>query len=503
MIRFRFPGLAEGSLGSKPVKTLPTGPTATRDGLFPGAVYLGTTRNDLAFRVFELSDSHGTIARMRAPTALIGSMAEALGPVRRAARRAADLWPLTPLGMALAVVASVALVSFGFRKLDLVLLVLGYGGAGLLAVSTVLVVSSASVLWFRLRPASFRWSTSTFETGAYLHTGFSLPSFWWLPLVQLRWTWVSPEAVDAQHVSQGGRLRERVMLSQRGIYRSVLRRIVVQDAFGLARIAFRYRQPGPIEVLPHLGGIRRLPVLASLTGGEDYPHPMGLEDGDRVELRRYVHGDSARFIHWKVFGRTRKLMVRTPERALSRARRTVAYLVAGAHDEAAAAAARAAIEEEALGVDWQFGADGSPEATSDRSEALHKVMASSHSKMQSGSGMKRFLAEVDRRGPAALVVFAPPTVAGWLEEMRSMAMRRYGRVRVVIAVDAVHDLRTQSRWRKWLLAPAGSRGVERGDLERVGRALGQLRCEVVIIDRVSGRVLGDGMRVDSIRGMAA
>ena len=86
---------------------------------------------------------------------------------------------------------------------------------------------------------------------------------------------------------------------------------------------------GPIEVLPHLGGIRRLPVLTSLTGGEEFPHPMGLEDGDRVELRRYVPGDSARFIHWKVFGRTRKLMVRVPERALSRARRTVAYLVAG------------------------------------------------------------------------------------------------------------------------------------------------------------------------------
>ena len=61
----------------------------------------------------------------------------------------------------------------------------------------------------------------------------------------------------------------------------------------------------------------------------DHPvvgHGM-LEDGDRIELRRYVPGDSARFIHWKVFGRTRKLMVRVPERALSRARRTVGVLV--------------------------------------------------------------------------------------------------------------------------------------------------------------------------------
>ena len=427
----------------------------------------------------------------------------ALGRVQPLVRRAADLWPLTALGMALALVASVALLSFGFKKLDLVLLVVGYGGVGLLAIATLIVASSALGLWLRLRRASFRWLTSTFETGTPLPTGFSLPSLWWLPLVQVNWTWVSPHGDVADGASGGGQLREQVTLRQRGIFPSVVRRIVVQDAFGLSRIAFHHRQPGPVEVLPHLGGIRRLPVLSSLTGGDDYPHPMGLEAGDRVELRRYVQGDSARFIHWKVFGRTRKLMVRTPERALSRARRTVAYLVTGAHDEAAAAAARAAIEEEALGMDWRFAADGSPEATSDRSEALHKVMTSSRFAGQSGGGMKRFLAEVDPGGPASLVVFAPPVMGAWLDEMRSVASRRYGRVRVVIAVDAVHDPDGQSQLRRWFLAPVTASGVQRADLERVGRALGQLRCEVVIIDRVSGRVLGDGRHLDSARRRAA
>ena len=427
----------------------------------------------------------------------------ALGRVQPLLGRAADLWPLTALGMALALVASVALLSFGFKKLDLVLLVVGYGGVGLLVIATLIVASSALGLWLRLRRGSFRWLTSTFETGTPLPTGFSLPSLWWLPLVQVNWTWVSPDGDVADGVSGGRRFREQVTLRQRGIFSSVVRRIVVQDAFGLSRIAFHHRQPGPIEVLPHLGGIRRLPVLTSLTGGDDYPHPMGLEAGDRVELRRYVQGDSARFIHWKVFGRTRKLMVRTPERALSRARRTVAYLVTGEHDEAAAAAARAAIEEEALGVDWRFAADGSPEATSDRSEALHKVMTSSRFAGQNGGGMKRFLAEVDPGGPASLVVFAPPVMGAWLDEMRSVTSRRYGRVRVVIAVDAVHAPDDQSRWRRWLLAPVTASGVQRAELERVGRALGQLRCEVVIIDRVSGRVLGDGRHLDSARRRAA
>ena len=336
-----------------------------------------------------------------------------------------------------------------------------------------------------------------------LPTGFSLPSLWWLPLVQVRWTWVSPDVDAAAEVPERGRLTERVTLRHRGIYPSVTRRVILQDAFGLSRIAFLHEQAGPIEVLPHLGGIRRLPVLTSLTGGEEHPHPMGLEDGDRVELRRYVPGDSARFIHWKVFGRTRKLMVRTPERALSRARRTVAYLVAGEHDEAAAAAARAAIQEEVLGADWQFAADGAPEATADRSQALHKVMTSGRFKGPSGSGIKRFLAEVDPRGPAALVVFAPPTVGPWLDEMRSLANRRHGRVRVVIAVDAVHDSTAGSRWQRWILSPSRVGGVPRGSIERVGRALAQLRCEVVVIDRVSGRVLGDGRHLDAARRRAA
>ncbi|MFW2388276.1 MAG: DUF58 domain-containing protein [Polyangiales bacterium] len=451
----------------------------------------------------ELEQSRGTIASMTSPQAASPPNRRLPARALGAGRRLYEVWPLTALGMALAVVSAVALFGFGFKKLDLVLLVLGYGGAGLLLIATFFVVTSAFGLWWWLRRASLDWRASTFETGTEIQTGFQLPSLWWLPLVQLTWSWETPEADPGEPRRAAGRLAERVTIRQRGIFGSVTRKLVVQDAFGLARITFRQQQPGPIEVLPHLGGIRRLPVLTSLTGGEEQPHPMGLEDGDRVELRRYVPGDSARFIHWKVFGRTRKLMVRVPERALSRARRTVAYLVAGPHDEPAAAAARAAIEEEVLGTDWQFAADGSADATSDRSEALHKVMGSSTHNGPSGGGLVRFLAEVDQHGPAALVVFAPPTMGAWVDAMRVVSARRHGRVRVVIAVDAVHDAHAASRWRRFFLRPTTVSGVERGDLERVGRALGQLRCEVVVIDRVSGRVLGDGARLRTVRRQAA
>jgi hypothetical protein len=86
-------------------------------------------------------------------------------------------------------------------------------------------------------------------------------------------------------------------------------------------------------------------------------------------------------------------------------------------------------------------------------------------------------------------------MGSWLDEMRTLSMRRYGRVRVVIAVDAVHEPNEPSTWRRWLLTPTASVGAARAEIERVGRILSQLRCEVVIIDRVSGRVLGDGVRL--------
>jgi len=410
---------------------------------------------------------------------------------------------LTPLGVAVAIVAAVSLFGFGFGKLDLVLLVLGYGGVGLLAISTLIVVFTAAGVAWRIRGTKPPPATARLETGRPHPTGFALSALRWLPLVKVRWAWVAPPSAEVRPALENGLLAEWVTIRERGIFSSARRRVFVEDAFGLARVVVRHRQYRTLEVLPHVGGLRRLPVLTSLTGGDEIPHPMGIDDGDRTETRRYIAGDPARFIHWKAFSRTRKLMVRMPERSLSRARRTVAYLVAGLRDEAPAAAARAAIEEEALGTDWHFGADGSPEPTTDAAEAMHKVMTSARFSGPSGSGLRRFLAEVDRAGPAALVVFAPAWVGPWIAEVGALGRHRAGRVRVVVAIDAVGREAPKSKWRRWLLSPVADAGVTRTELESVGRMLGKLRCEVVVVDRISGRVLGDATRVSTWTQRAA
>jgi uncharacterized protein (DUF58 family) len=269
----------------------------------------------------------------------------------RAERRLSDWLPITPLGLSLALFAGTVLKLFAYPQMDLVLLVVGYGCLGLVGIAALLVTGGA----IRLKLVSRRYrgqGERTLETGRSLPTGLSLPSLALVPFVLVWWEWLAPKGASVALRTRGLRLEEDVHLEERGFVRGIERRIVVQDVFGLARIAIRHQDPARLTVLPNAGALKEMPVLVTLAGGDEMPHPMGVEDGDRVELRRYAPGDPARFIHWKVYARARKLVVRVPERALTRARRTIAYLVAGPGAEPGSGAGRVAVVSGKLGAQW-------------------------------------------------------------------------------------------------------------------------------------------------------
>ena len=73
--------------------------------------------------------SRVTIVRMKPSEALFKFADRIWRVVRPLGRRIVGIWPLTALGMALAAVALIALIVYGFEKLDLVLLVLGFSSA--------------------------------------------------------------------------------------------------------------------------------------------------------------------------------------------------------------------------------------------------------------------------------------------------------------------------------------------------------------------------------------
>ncbi len=435
--------------------------------------------------------------------------------LRRAMVRALDVFPWTPLGLWVGAGASLGLVYFAYAELDLVWLVLGYAALGLVGVSTLLVLLSALALLIvrRRHTRALSEGPQLFETGLARETGYALPSFVWVPWVRVRLGWVRPVGSAVSLVRRSFRNYESVAFGERGEHDRVVRRVVVEDVFGLSRLAFRFKETESFHVRPRLGALRRVPVLTSLAGGDDVPHPMGLEDGDRVDLRRYAPGDPARLIHWKAFARNRKLVVRIPERALTRSRRTVAYQIAGPEDDATAAAARVAVEQKAFGDEWIFGADGAPEGTQSVDEALTLITRSIRERERGGVDLAAFVRRAEQEGPAMLILFAPPRPGLWMEHVVALARCRAaprgrgtqtgagagpfggsGGLRVVIGVDGIDaakkpPARGVRRSLRWLMRDGDLRAVSASDLAAVHARLRVAHCDVVVFDRSTGRVL--------------
>ena len=438
----------------------------------------------------------------RAPNS--GRLSRWAGLARRGFRRLADVFPLTPLGVAACLGAAWALHDFAYAKLDLVLLVLGWAAVGMASLSLVAVV--VTTVWLEYKTRRVSVPALSMETGRATKTGVSIPSLRFVPLLLLRLELLEPEGLEGSGAVHGGRLDEQLVAQRRGEVRRLRRRVIVSDAFGLARLAFRIEGAAEIDVLPHIGALNRMPLLSSFAGGDERPHPMGVADGDRVELRKYAPGDPARFIHWKVFSRTRKLVVRVPERALTLSRRTVAYLVSGASDNASAAAARVSVEAGALGEEWVFGADGSAGKTSERAEAVARIVRSAGADVEGGQGLARYVAQAEREGPATLVLFVPAAPGPWLAPVVAVLEARRGRARAVIGVDGLRAAERSAWWKSAIVRPITRGGVDESALTTVRVALARAGADVLVVDRVSGRMLGKGgvaPRLSGAAGLAA
>ncbi len=427
----------------------------------------------------------------------VSSIQRAFSMARRVIRRVTDPIPITGLGLLAFGVFWAGLTYFGMERMDVVLLVTCSAGLGLLGIAVVAVTLFGVALRIRLRhPGPV--SELLLETGRTAPTGFVVPTLGYLPLVAVRWEWERPEGVSVEPERKLFRRIERVRTELRGRHRGVRRRVIVEDVFRLARVAFRVDDPVLVEVRPHPGRLGRMEPLTAFAGGDDAPHPMGIDDGDRTELRRYAPGDPARFIHWKAFARTRKLVVRVPERALSQARRTAAFFVAGREDEATAGAARVAVERGVLGRDWVFGASGASEDVDDVAGAVELIVASADHRRGTAAELGSFVERAERAGPAALVIFAPPTEGPWIDAVQELAARRARGLRVVIAVDGLIPEGERGPLAKLLTVPGKAAGLPIEVLDRTLRSLGRSRIDVVVYDRRSGRRLG-GAHVSSAK----
>ena len=380
----------------------------------------------------------------------------------------------------------------GLTQMDLVIVALALGLAGLAACSLIFVLIRTLLFMVWLRNQEERSFVLTAETEQQRSTEFAPPALSWIPFVQLSWKWSTPRA-DVEPFWSEGRLQEACLFRERGLHDQVERTFLIEDLFGLAKIRLRRRSPAHIKVLPHYGRLLEPPLLIRLSSGDEISDPRGEPVGDRVDMRQYVRGDAPRTILWKVFARTRRLMVRIPERALAARPRVCCYLVCGEGDEASAALARIVLEKHLLGQGWRFGCDDQPGFDEHVQPALERIARSGnrHPERESGCQLGEFLQQAQKDGYAQCMLLLPPRLGDKSTLVTQAVIRTALAVTVCLTVDGVVEETQAARWKRWLYFTQGDSHCTPEDLREAAKLWGHHNGDVMLVDRKAGVMLGD------------
>lgn len=427
---------------------------------------------------------------------------------RRAFRRLRAGFPLTGGGLCVLAGAGALWTLAWHREQDYVLCMVARVGFALVAMLLGGVVLSALLLARRLKSARTPEGLRL-ETDAWQPTGFRVAVPRWLPCLEVRWDIVDDEGrplpVDVEASRENGFLAEQMHPRRRGLHRLLCRRFRVRDVLGVAGVDLEASEPGHVRIVPARSGLESLPTLVALLASDEVSDPRGEPFGDRVDMRQYARGDPPRLIMWKIFARTRKLMVRVPERAITAQPRTCAWFFRGPRDEAAAALCRVVLERGLLGEGWRFGADaparpdagdpGSPEGRASHLEEALDLLA------RSGNGdpdrvppappaaFSAFLERAERDGYVCCLVFAPPGDGPWIATVEGAARRTRMRVHAFMGVETMHAPEPPTHWQRLFTVPRPPSGTP--SREEMGRAFDRWRKATggtFAIERETGRV---------------
>jgi len=183
--------------------------------------------------------------------------------------------------------------------------------------------------------------------------------------------------------------------------------------------------------------------------GDDLSDPSGSLIGDQVEMREYQPGDSPRLIRWKLFARTKKLLIRTPERAIAEQPSTCAYLLGGKTAGPAAELARELLERGSFGGDFLFGAEGSSRVSHGDLDLARNIVAESGLQDElTCEGLTAFLGAASGQGFSDCLIFAPPEIANIAEKLAPVLSSSPIYVRAVLCVKELADEKPVRLWKK-------------------------------------------------------
>ncbi|MFZ5443128.1 MAG: DUF58 domain-containing protein [Myxococcota bacterium] len=402
--------------------------------------------------------------------------------------RARRLFPLRAGAVLLLAVAAAVVESFASKEADFLLYPAGLVALGLVAVLTL--VTTAGTL--SLRRAVKRLDAGVpadLETTHATGTGFRFPALRRWLVLDVSLEWLEPTGFDVTLEELDGELSEVVTAKERGRFSRLVRRFTVDDLFGLTRLSFDVEWDTSLRVAPR-AATQSAELAAGRAQGETLANPAGRPEGDLVEMRQYGPGDSMRHVLWKVYARTRKLLVRMPERALSPGPVSVAFFVAGPDDEASAGTARLYVEAGLLGADLLFCADGSPAPARSAREAVEQLIDSRTVREHGGEALESTAAQLDPARLTSCLVFAPAADGPWRERLVGFIKRHALDATVIIGVDEAGERPPpQSRLETLLFQPPAELDSARPSLTKLRGALEAEGLPVRVVHRSTGQVL--------------
>lgn len=401
-------------------------------------------------------------------------------------------WPMSLGGTVFVVLGGVS-VWFGRGRMDLVLSLAGIWILAIAAISGL----AAGWSWLGLRRTLERSSRREGATrlggveGYRVVTGLSIPRRW-IPLAASpEWTWLQPAAV-AWLVPDGKSWREEVIPQERCETETIVRRVTASDLFGIWRLRLRAVEPRLVLLQPDIGRLDAQAVSSAMSNGELLPHPHARPVGELYDNRPYTRSDPARMVLWKVYARSRQLLVRAPETAQQPEPRPLVFLVAGDHDDAAAGAARALLEQGLIGRSIPFACDGTPVPIVEPEAIRAAIVRSRAHRDRCGADLAAALSDRRLARDAPVLLIAPARDPCWLAGTLPRIAARPSRFVVLAVADLVAAPPRRSGWRapieRWFLrAPIAAFGFEQ--MLTPLQALRGVGCRIVLADRTAGRWL--------------
>jgi hypothetical protein len=428
--------------------------------------------------------------------------------------RLREHFPLTLQGVFALGLALMLLRVLGYGAMDLVVFALAVCAIAILVFCLLCVIIGGVLMQFRVRQHlqnNSAWRNLHLEAGFPNESGFDLQSVGMFPLIRVSWRVIYPDYIETRviHSTTASLMLEELIPLRRCRTDRLVRLFTVSDVLGLCQYRWRQAQSTHLLALPRSNTLRSLPLLRSLTAEDGLPSPSGSPEGDRVEIRPYVPGDSVRNIMWKVYARTRELNVRLPERSVFHSNRTLAYLLSGPDDEAAAAVARVAVESGVLGDDWAFSADGTETPCSEVREALEAIAGSRAIDTPYAYGLDNFLTASAAQGGTHCIVFAAAKAGPWIGALKQTIGRYKGRFSLVLATDGFVEDQDMKLWQRLVFRDAeinsqpvgvgmwmagNSQQTPRADLTRLLTEVGQLVESTLVVDRSTGHSFDQRLR---------